>query len=479
MEQKIIWKKMGSNQLVANKDKPLLPNPYVFSAPTVVNLEITDVCNIKCRHCYNFWREDGDAKTSMTKYTMDKLIDKFVEAGIFHVVLTGGEPFAKFDLLEYGFKRLTKNNISISCNSNLMLATEDRMRRLADAGLDHILTSLTSYDKATNDYMVHREGAFEKIVKGIETTVRSGIRVSVNMVVAQRNKDHVYDTGKFVHELGCQKIFGTRTVPSVNLENAHDTEFEITKEDAKHTLDQLVRVKNDTGIMIGTLVSYPLCFLGDLEKYQDFVGRGCPAQSGHVISLNANGDAHACAHEKDNYGNIFDHGIAKVYQNMIGWHDGSIRNPGCAGCDYLEICNTGCRISSMGYNRTINGPDQLMVNKEAFVKPYKLVHDPGVYEAIKNGARFTVPKRLRFRKEAGFTLVNIRWANTITCSDEVADFLMAYQKTGLSFGISEFGEGKLEQLAKMYFKDVIESKDIICPDDKSRMGLSVNIDVLQ
>ncbi|PPR26426.1 MAG: hypothetical protein CFH34_00953, partial [Alphaproteobacteria bacterium MarineAlpha9_Bin4] len=31
----------------------------LFSAPTVVNLEITEICNVKCRHCYNFWRDES------------------------------------------------------------------------------------------------------------------------------------------------------------------------------------------------------------------------------------------------------------------------------------------------------------------------------------------------------------------------------------------------------------------------------------
>jgi radical SAM protein with 4Fe4S-binding SPASM domain len=450
-----------------------------LKAPSVVNLEITDVCNEKCRHCYNFWRIDNSKTSSLTKEKFDELVDTFVEAGVFHVVLTGGEPFARFDLLEYGLRKLRDNNISLSCNSNLSQGvTAEKIRRLVDAGLDHILTSLMSYDRETNDYMAAQEGAFDRIVEGIQLAVNGGIRISVNMVVGQRNLDHVYETGKFVHTLGCQKIFGTRTVPSVNLTNANGTEFELSKKDALHILDQLVRVKEETGIMIGTLVSYPLCLLGDLDRYKDFVGRGCPAQNGHLLSLNADGNVHACSHEEQSYGNIFTDGIYKVYENTQKWHDGSYLYEGCKGCDYIEICQAGCRMSSRGYNGTMNGPDQLMVGKEGFVRPYKIVYDDSIYQRIDSGMRFTVPKRLRFREEDGFYLVNARWANTITCPADIARFLIRYQSSGLRFTLDEFGLKNRTLLAKLFFKDIVESEEVVYHDLRSKAGLSADIMLL-
>ncbi len=447
----------------------------IFSAPTAVNLEITDACNLKCRHCYNFWREEGSATVSLSRDQLDGLLDIFVEAKVFHVVFSGGEPMTRFDILEYGIKRALSLGMSVSCNSNLLLATDDNLARLSDAGLDHILTSLNSYDRETNDYMVRLDGAFDKIVSGIEAAVCNRIRVSVNMIVAQKNRNHVYETGRLCHRLGCQKLFGTRTVPSINLEHADETEFRLIKEDARHTLDQLVRVKKDTGIMIGTLVSYPLCLLGDLEKYADFVGRGCPAQSGHVISINANGETHACVHEAQGYGNVFEIGIKQAYQNMIKWHDKSYYYKECAGCEYIQICETGCRLSAHAYFGSLDGKDQLMEGKDKFIEPYKLVYDPSFYQKVNQGAVFTVPRRLRFRKEDGYYLVNIRWANTITCPTDVAELLIKYQASGLGFGIDDIGVNNREILARLFFKDAIECSELKYNDLRHKAGLSDSI----
>jgi radical SAM protein with 4Fe4S-binding SPASM domain len=446
-----------------------------FSGPTVINLELTDACNVKCRHCYNFWRDDNDRKFSMDFALFDRMVERFVEAGIFHVVLTGGEPFSNFKVLEYALRKLTEHGISLSCNSNLMMATDDNIRRLADTGLDHILTSLTSHDPATNDYLLNQAGAFSKIIRGIETTVRGGIRVSVNMVVSQINKAQVYDTGLLVHRLGCQKFFGTRTVPMSYEKDIKNSDYQLSQEDSLDILDQMVRVKEETGIMIGTLVSYPLCLLGDLEKYRDFVGRGCPAQRGHVMSLNANGAASACTHQAENYGNILEEDIKTVYARMHAWHDGSYHHSACEGCDYLDICESGCRMSAERYNNEIDAADQLMIGKHNFVKPYRIVHDPAIYQYIDARGKFMVPKRLRFRKENGFYMLNIRWANTVTIDTATAEFLMSWQKRGTPFTVDDLGIIRRHLLAELYFKDAVESRELIFNDRRDKAGLSTNL----
>ena len=218
---------------------------YLLSAPTVVQLEITDSCNVRCRHCYNFWRKENHKNNRLEKTDIDRLVEMFKEAGIFHVIVTGGEPFSNFEILKYALEKIAINSISISCNSNLTLATEDKLKQLADVGLDHILTSLNSFDPSTNDYMVHLPGAFERITRGIRLARRCGLRISVNMIVSQKNKDHVYQTGKLASQLGAQRIFGTRVVPSTYLNNTNSSDMFISIADAKHTLDQLIKVKKE------------------------------------------------------------------------------------------------------------------------------------------------------------------------------------------------------------------------------------------
>ena len=47
------------------------------------------------------------------------------DAKVFHVILSGGEPFSNFEVLKAAMKMLKENNITFSCNTNLILANEE------------------------------------------------------------------------------------------------------------------------------------------------------------------------------------------------------------------------------------------------------------------------------------------------------------------------------------------------------------------
>ena len=86
----------------------------LFSAPTTVNFELTEICNVKCRHCYNPWRDESMGVNSVDEKKLDRIISQFVVAKVFHVILTGGEPMSNFDIC-CCIKKLKENNI-VSCN---------------------------------------------------------------------------------------------------------------------------------------------------------------------------------------------------------------------------------------------------------------------------------------------------------------------------------------------------------------------------
>ncbi len=451
----------------------------LFKAPTTVNLEITEVCNVKCRHCYNFWRDESMGQVSLDHHTVDVILDRLIEGEVFHVILSGGEPMARFDLLEDAITKLTAANISVSCNSNLMIVTDERAQRLARAGLDHILTSVPSSDPVMNDHIMNAIGSLETIYRGIRICRRNGIRVSANTVITRKNQYQVYDIGKKMAELGVQKLFVTRSVPPTYTDTSADDDYTLTPEEQKRCLDDAIRVRDEFGIMIGSLVSYPLCFLGDLDRYRDFVGRGCPAQSGHRMSINANGSIHACVHEEESYGNIFESPLSEVYQGrMRVWHDKSYRYEGCRGCPYADVCESGCSMSALGIYGDHAAKDPLFVGPHAFEKHFTLTADEDLRQRILDGLSFTAPERLRFRQEDGFFLVNARWGNSFPIETQVAKFLIEKRDSGASFTAADLGDATGDLMMALFVKDVVESTQVMVTDQRSFAGLSINPEAL-
>ena len=158
-----------------------------FSAPTAANLEVTEKCNARCLHCYNPWREEHMGVNSFDIQRIKKTIDKLKDAGIFHIVLTGGEPMSKMEVLCAALEYGKKLGFTFSCNSNLMLTTDAKMKKLSSLGLDHILTSFPSIDADENDRIMQVKNSIKKIERGIANSVNNGIRVSVNTVITKFN----------------------------------------------------------------------------------------------------------------------------------------------------------------------------------------------------------------------------------------------------------------------------------------------------
>lgn len=433
----------------------------VYSAPTTINLEMTEACNVKCKHCYNPWRDEHAGKFNLDYNKIDFLVDEFVKNKVFHVILSGGEPLAKFNELCYALEKLVKNNISTSLNSNLMLATPEKMKKLKDIGLDHVLTSWFSYFPTETDFITTYKGSYQKIVEGIKTTVAQGIRVSANTIVTQLNHDTIYKSGKFLHSLGVSQFFAHRVIPPAYDRKDKEKQFSAKIEVAKQSLDELLRLKEELGMNVGTLINYPLCLLGDLEKYQDFVGRGCPTQQGHRFNLNSNGDTHGCVMEDKSYGNVYEIGLKESYEKTKLWRNDSYLFEGCKGCHYIDICQSGCRMDAFSSSGRMDGKDPLMPGKEFIVKPFKFKEQKDVSKKIEEGAKISVPERIRFRKEDGFWLMNIRWANTIEISNEEAEFFITKQKKKEKFTYKEFVfENSLKKLSEYICKDALTSEDI-------------------
>ncbi len=429
----------------------------ILEAPVMINLEITEACNLTCRHCYNFWRQDdGPKPVGLTEERMGTLIDMMVEAEVFHVVLSGGEPLANYGILKYAMKRLTAEGISTSLNSNLMPITGGKIRELKELGLDHVLTSLNSANPKTNDYMVNREGALQEIIKGIEITRAAGVRVSVNMIISDANRGDIYETARLCADLGVQKLFATRLVPSIRDLVFSETDRKLGQEEALAALDEMVRARDDFGIAIGTLISYPLCLLGDLEKYSDFVGRGCPAQRGNRMVINATGATHACTHEEASYGDVFEIGIKPAFKKMMAWHDGSYLFDDCQECRYINVCNSGCASASQAYYADRKAKDPLFKGLEAITTDFKIEIPPAVVTAVADGEYFEVPASIRFRAENGFYSLNVRWANTFSVDQEVGDFLLEKQRQGAAFNVSEMvGDDPQKNLVNLVYKEAI------------------------
>lgn len=425
-----------------------------LSRPCQIDMEITSACNHSCRYCYNFWRHDKNnpVNTVMSMDTIDRLIDEFIANKVFNVVLTGGEPFTNYKVLLHGVRRLAESGILVSCNSNLTMSSKEQLRELYEAGLPHILTSLASFDPEQNDRIFNRKGAFVKVVRAIRQAVDLGIKISVNTVISRQSADQpgsIYKTGLLAHALGATNLFLTRVVPNTSCPQEAMEEFILPLEHYVPILEESLRVKEETHMNIGSLIQYPVCFLRDIKRYKDFLGRGCPAGR-KMVCINADGQSHACFHESESYGNVLEIGLKGVWENMKAWRDDSLIPEDCQKCKWFRWCEGGCRVYAERLNAPdfmCKGSDDLPDPMEEYKKYMHLVHAAGFYR---------VRQGLRYREEDGFWLAHIVGAWITPINETIARFLVDYEASQKTFGLAEFPEDEMS-LAYLLSKKLVET----------------------
>lgn len=419
-------------------------NNMSLSLPITVHIELTSSCCFRCRHCYNFWRPQESKAISISDEQLESILNELIENKIMHVIFTGGEPFLNNKILLGGIKRLKKAGASVTCNSTLaVMNSVSELKKLREAGLEHILTSLNSYKPEINDNLVSVPGAYDKITEGIKNAVAAGIRISVNMIISESNIRDIYPTAEVAHKLGAKKFFGTRVVPHISKTIDEQREFVISREEASYILDELIKVEEDFGMQVGTLIPFPYCLMdnkGHLRRYSNFYSHGCPAGN-KMISLNANGSAHACVHEEKSYGNIFEIGIRGVWENMKEWRSGEMFPESCKSCPVFDECNGGCRLCALAYRGKISAEDNLRLGWD---KAREASFNDEYADLRLDGLKCSVPKGLRFRKEDGFYVVD-RFGSEILCvENEIAGILKNYSEEGKAFTPAAAGLNEIE-----------------------------------
>lgn len=314
-----------------------------LSAPISVQLEITTRCNNKCIHCYNYWRQIDEQDYTLSKQNIGWIIRELSKNKVFSVTVTGGEPLLYPDLVAEAIRLCSIYKIDCSLNTNLTLLNEKILNKLLDSGKFGILTSLASYKEDVHDFIMNHEGSFQKTVRSIKLLNQKKVPFSINMVILKHNENDVYETGKLAVSMGARCFSATKASPPIGCRDF--SSIRASKESIKASFDTLLQLKEEFGIIVDALECYPLCFFGNIEKYQYFSRRNCSAATTSA-TIGANGQVRPCSHSDRVYGSIFSYSLGKIWLEMGEWRTGELVPKLCIECEYLNNCSGGCRVEA-------------------------------------------------------------------------------------------------------------------------------------
>jgi len=332
------------------------------SAPYRLDLALTYRCNNDCAHCYNLEHpvaaltpqsplpnsgERGNGgKGELSTAEWKQVIDKAWALGIPHIIFTGGEPTLRDDLPEL-IAHAEANGQITGLNTNARrLSDPNFVKRLVEAGLDHVQITVESADAEIHNKMVNAK-AFDQTIRGVKNALATRLFVMTNTTMLQTNVHTIPATLDFLAELG---------VPTIGLNaliySGHGAIVGTGLPERE--LAPLLEVAREKTEAHGQrLIWYTPTQYCHLDPVQMELGvKGCTAAQ-YNMCVEPNGDVLPCQSYYHALGNILRDEWETIWNHKLAVRlrerqDLPLK---CEGCALLAECGGGCPLQ---FEKTIS-----------------------------------------------------------------------------------------------------------------------------
>jgi MoaA/NifB/PqqE/SkfB family radical SAM enzyme len=177
---------------------------HCYNMPTVVQIEITNFCNSKCKWCT---RNSPEMKQlgfgSMDLKDFKNIVSQLKGVKILHVFGVG-EPLLYRDLIEainYSAQFVPFINVT----TNAILLNKTMSQKLAESSLSKLTVSIDATDKQIFEYV--RGINFEKVIRNVKYFKSiSDIPIAINSVICKQNLESLKKMPYLAKELGAEEI---------------------------------------------------------------------------------------------------------------------------------------------------------------------------------------------------------------------------------------------------------------------------------
>lgn len=204
--------------------------------PLITTLEITQSCNFKCHHCYNFDRtklvsqENSKNLNSPTLSPKEilRIIDEIAKAGTLYLNFTGGEALLHLHLDDF-IKRARTHHMEVRLKTNGSLLTKERCEKLDMTGLAGMDISLYGFSEYSYEKLTGKSGMLSKVIEGIKSAKNQGFDINVSIILHRYNIDELKLMIDFCRDLEIPFQFSTEITERYD-DSAGSRDFEITNE---------------------------------------------------------------------------------------------------------------------------------------------------------------------------------------------------------------------------------------------------------
>lgn len=263
----------------AASEKRRKAEPAGEHIPPFLIASITSQCNLHCAGCYsrcNHATVDSEPVKQLTGEEWSKIFDEASDLGVSFILLAGGEPMLRYDVIEAASKR-SDILFPIFTNGTFM---SDKYYELFDRCRNLIPIMSIEGDREITD---NRRGAgvYDKLISGMDEFKKRGLIFGASITVTTSNIKDV-TSKSFLNELssrGCKAVIFVEFVPVTD----DSVELAPGEEERKYLKEKIEKLRKDSQEMV--FISFP----GD-EKSSG----GCVAAGRGFFHINSHGGAEPC-----------------------------------------------------------------------------------------------------------------------------------------------------------------------------------------
>ncbi|MEW5816320.1 MAG: radical SAM protein [Spirochaetota bacterium] len=276
--------------------------------PIAMTFAVTYKCQCRCIHC-SAGKHVKAGVPELSTVEAKKLIDVSQDLGVTIIAFTGGEPLLRSDIYALIAYVDQKKAMPILFTNGLLL-TDENAKRLADAGLYTLFTSLDSPIPAEHDSFRGMPGIFEAAVEGLKKVREQGVFVGVSSYAGRTATGlGMYKRlHRLAQEIGVHNVILFDSVPTGNL--LKDTSELLTPEQREEITEYSEYIFKHSIIPPLSSQSWQNSIEGSLS------GIGCIAANIQYY-VSAYGDVAPCDFTPLSFGNIRTESLKKIWDKMI------------------------------------------------------------------------------------------------------------------------------------------------------------------
>jgi radical SAM protein with 4Fe4S-binding SPASM domain len=311
--------------------------------PLSVQLDLTYRCNERCVHCYL----DHDDHGEMTTTEIKDLLDQFADAGVFFLILSGGEIFLRKDLFEmvaYARKLL----FSVKLKTNAVMIGKAKAERIAALDVESVQVSLYSHKADVHDAITRLPGSFNRTIEGARLLKASGVRVSFANVLMKHNAADYPEVRALAEKLGMECSVDATITPMMD---GHRSILDLNVD--PETLEDVFH----DSTLVGRTEEFCAPPAGPLDEKDAL--ETLPCSAGHTACyVSPYGDVYPCVQFPLPSGNVRETRFLDIWRNSSQLKD--VRSitmsdlQGCSTCVHGSSCSRCPGLAYMEGN--VRGP---------------------------------------------------------------------------------------------------------------------------